>query len=438
MEIRPISWFSELTPEKFLIFDQMKQKVKESYILSWFLPIETPVVERKETLLSKWGDDNEIYGVHRLSGEKDEAELALRFDLTVPLARYVAQYESQLKFPFKRCHIDRVWRGERAQTGRAREFYQADVDIIGREKLPLFADVEVIFTVYSALKNINFWEFIIHLNNKKILIGYLDAIGIEDAKKQAVITLIDKKDKLKQAKKDIGPMFWEIIDAKSTAWVMDFIEIEWKGYQEKIGFFQKFSNEMLREWMEELQYVYSKLLELWVDGQSIVFNNSIARGLNYYTWTLLETFITGAREYGSIASWGRYENLVWSFSKNAFPGVWVSIWLTRLYQILDVIGKLDAKQLSYTQVLVLNIDERYINTLLSTVKQLREKGVVTEIYLDGEAKMKKQLEYANAKWIPLVVIAWEEEMKEWVFAVKNLTTGEQKKIKQEDILSIVI
>ena len=178
MEIRPISWFSELTPEKFLIFDQMKQKVKESYILSWFLPIETPVVERKETLLSKWGDDNEIYGVHRLSGEKDEAELALRFDLTVPLARYVAQYESQLKFPFKRCHIDRVWRGERAQTGRAREFYQADVDIIGREKLPLFADVEVIFTVYSALKNINFWEFIIHLNNKKILIGYLDAIVV--------------------------------------------------------------------------------------------------------------------------------------------------------------------------------------------------------------------------------------------------------------------
>jgi histidyl-tRNA synthetase len=200
--------------------------------------------------------------VHRLNGEKEDAEIALRFDLTVPLARYVAQYESHLKFPFKRCHIDKVWRGERAQTGRAREFYQADVDIIGREKLPLFADVEVIFTIFTALTKIDFGEFVIHLNNKKILIGFLHAIGIEEIKHQAVISLIDKKDKLKNAKKDIQPMFLELISENQTREVMKFIEVEEKTYEEKIVFLRTYDHAMLMEGIKELVYVYSKLCEL--------------------------------------------------------------------------------------------------------------------------------------------------------------------------------
>lgn len=437
MEIRPISWFSELSPEKFIVFEQMKKNIKESYILSGFLPIETPVVERKETLLSKWGDDNEIYGVHRLNGEKEDAEVALRFDLTVPLARYVAQYESSLKFPFKRCHIDKVWRWERAQTWRAREFYQSDVDIIGREKLSLFADVEVISTVYTALKKINFWDFVIHLNNKKILIGFLESIWVPWEKQSQVISLIDKKDKLKMAKKDITPMFLEIVSEEITARLVAFIQIEEKTFSEKIAFFENSTHTLLQEWLFELQYVYKKLLELWIEEKNIVFNNTIARGLNYYTGTLLETFIVWAREYGSIASGGRYENLVGSFSKSAFPWVGVSIWLTRLFQILEVLGKIQTERMSYTQVLVLNLDEKYTDTLLWVVKKFREKGIVTEIYLDSSAKMKKQLEYANAKKVKFVVICGEDEEKEWVFSVKNLETWEQSTIPQNEILSII-
>ena len=437
MEIRPISWFSELSPEKFMVFEEMKKNIKQSYILSGFLPIETPVVERKETLLSKWGDDNEIYGVHRLNGEKEDAEVALRFDLTVPLARYVAQYESSLKFPFKRCHIDKVWRGERAQTWRAREFYQSDVDIIGREKLSLFADVEVISTVYTALKKIAFWDFVIHLNNKKILIGFLESIGIPWEKQAQVIGLIDKKDKLKMAKKDISPMFLEIVSQDITTKLLDFIQIEEKTFSEKIAFFSGNAHTLLQEGLFELQYVYKKLLELWIEEKNIVFNNTIARGLNYYTWTLLETFIVGAREYGSIASGGRYENLVWSFSKNAFPWVWVSIGLTRLFQILDVLRKIKTERMSYTQVLVLNLDEKYTDMLLGVVKRFREKGVVTEIYLDSTAKMKKQLEYANAKKVKFVVICGEDEATQGVFSVKNLDTWEQTTIPQSDIMSII-
>ncbi len=183
--------------------------------------------------------------------------------------------------------------------------------------------------------------------------------------------------------------------------------------------------------------MYKKLLELWIEEKNIVFNNTIARWLNYYTWTLLETFIVGAREYGSIASGGRYENLVWSFSKNAFPWVWVSIGLTRLFQILDVLGKIKTERMSYTQVLVLNLDEKYTDMLLGVVKRFREKGVVTEIYLDSTAKMKKQLEYANAKKVKFVVICGEDEATQGVFSVKNLDTWEQTTIPQSDIMSII-
>lgn len=435
MQVRPISWFSELSPEKFVVFERMKKIIRDTYVLSWFSPIETPVVERKETLLSKGGDDNEIYGVHRLNGEKDDAEIALRFDLTVPLARYVAMNEGTLKFPFKRCHIDRVYRWERAQAGRAREFYQADVDIIAREKLPLFADVEVIYTVYTTLKNLNFWKFTIHLNNKKILIGYLEAIWIVNELQQKVISLIDKKDKLKQAKKDIKPMFLEIIDEITTQKVLDFISIEEKTFTEKISFFKAIDHSLLQDGVFELEQVYRHLLTLWLEEDMIVFNNTIARGLNYYTGTLLETFIDGAREYGSIASGGRYENLVGSFSKTSFPGVGVSIGLTRLFQVLELLWKIDFSKTSLVEVIVLNIDERYLNDVLKITQGLRSHKINTEIYLDSAAKMKKQLDYANAKGIRYAVICGENEIKEGITAVKDLELWVQENVKLNELVS---
>lgn len=432
MKILPISWFNDYLPEKYRIFDTMRTIIKETYAKSGFIPFETPALERIETLLSKWWDDNEIYGVHRLNWEKEKAELALRFDLTVPLARYIAQYEGELKFPFKRQHIDRSWRGERAQTGRSREFYQADIDIIGRESLSLLADVEVIETIYTTLSNLDFWEFKIHLNNKKILIWFLEAIGIDEKKHKEVISIIDKKEKLKLAGKDIQPFFTEFIeDEKIIKELLHYISFSEKEKTEIMTYLRSFSSETLFEGIKELDFIYENLVIAWVKEQYIHFDNTISRGLNYYTGTTFETFLSEAPQYGSIASWGRYENLIGNFSKNSYPWVGGSIGLTRLFQILETIGKFDEKKFIAKSVLIINFDEKYLTDYLKLNQDLKEIGFISEVYLDAWVKMKKQMDYANAKGIEYVIMLGEEEIKAWKLSIKNLKTGEQEERERD-------
>ncbi len=436
MRPKPISWFFENLPGIQILEDRYKTSIKQSYALSGFIPLETASIEREEILTSKSGD-NEIYGVHRLNPESKDSALALRFDLTVPLARYVAQHEWELKFPFKRQQIQKVWRWERPQKGRFREFYQADVDIIGNWDLPLFADVEILFTTHSALRSLWVWTFVINLNNKKLLIGYLQAIWIEKSKLIETIAIIDKKDKLER--KVLEDLFQKIsISTDAISDIIKLIDISETGDFDTIfDSFGSLENELLSEWLSEIEYVYNSLIKLWLSSDDIKFNPTIARWLNYYTGTVYETFLTGYEQYGSMCSGGRYENLTSHFTKNSFPWVWGSIGLTRLLSILISEWLIEEEKQSLTQVLVTNLDDAHLDKYLDIVRLLREQGIYTELFLDSSAKMKKQLKYANDKTIDVVIIIWEEEIKNNTISLKNIATREQKEVSSDTLLEEV-
>ena len=433
MIIKPksISWFYENLPEMQIVEEKYKKIIKKNYLLSGFTVLDTPAIERVETLTSKWADDNEIYWIMRLKAEeKNNFELWLRFDLTVPLARYIAQYEWELDFPFKRQQIGKLWRWERPQKGRFREFYQADIDIIWNWKVSLFADVEIIHTIYNALSELDFWNFVININNKKLLSWYLEYLWIEKINKAMLV--LDKKDKVKT----IVPMFEELLlNEKQIKWILDLIKIsEEKNNIEILEFFSKINNDLLKEGLEEIRYTYNNLIKFWVLEKSIKLNPSISRWLAYYTWLVFETFIVWSESLWSISSWWRYESLCSKFTKNSYPWVWWSIWLSRLLFVLNDLWLLKKDKKTVTDVLVLNLWEDYLDENISVVKKLREVWINTEIYLDDSVKMAKQIKYANNKKIPYVIIIWEEEMKRWVVQLKTLSSWEQEELMVENIV----
>ena len=437
MIVKPwaISGYYENLPEEQILEEKFKEIIKKNYNLSGFTPLDTPVVERVDCLTAKWADDNEIYGIYRLNGEESsEAKLGLRFDLTVPFARYVAQNEGVLSFPFKRQHIARVYRWERPQKGRYREFYQADVDVVGNGKLPLFADVEVLSTIYNSLLELDFWAFEININNKKFLSGFLSSLKISDI--AWTIWVIDKKDKVRRDKFAI--MLGEIwVNEEQKDKIVDFINMSSeKSSIELLEYFSENKNELLQEWLWELKYVYNNLLALWVKQDYIKINPTISRGLNYYTGTVYETFIKGAEKMGSVSSGGRYENLASNFTKNSFPGVGGSIWLSRILAVLREIKVIEPKEKTVTKVLVINMWEETFTQNLNTVKILRENNINTEIYLD-DSKIQKQMKYAYNKGIQFVLIAWENEISQNIVQLKNTLTEEQTNISLEEAIKII-
>ncbi len=430
----PISWFYENLPEQQIIEDNFKDIIKKNYLLSWFNSVDTPVVERLEILMSKWWDDNEIYWLHRVAWESlDDASLWLRFDLTVPLARYVAQYEWVLVFPFKRFQIAKVYRWERPQKWRYREFYQADIDIIWNNKLSLFADVEILSTIYNSLRELNFWEFVININNKKLLSGFLESLQID--KITETIWVIDKKDKVRSIISMLEELFLnqEQIDSimklieksKDSDGIIDYLKNTW------------ITNELFLEWLKELEYVYKNLLNLWIESKYLVINPSISRWLNYYTWTVFETFITWAEKLWSISSGWRYENLASNFSKNNFPWVGGSIWLSRLITVLNSLWKIENTKKTLTQVMLVNMDANLLKDNLSILKDLRDKWINCELYLDSNTKIAKQIKYADNKKIPYVIIMWEDELKKGIVLIKTLATWEQEEMTVEDLVAFI-
>lgn len=430
----PISWFSENLPEKQIAEDIFKEIIKKNYSLSWFTPIDTPVVERLDVLLAKWADDNEVYSVKRVNAESwEESEFWLRFDLTVPLARYVAQYEWELVFPFRRQHISRVYRWERPQKWRYREFYQADVDIIWNGNLPIFADVEVLLTIYNSLIDLKFWSFTININNKKFLSWLLESFWVENI--ADTISIIDKKDKVSRDKLTI--MFWDIwLNEEKIKLILTFIDES--ETIDNVWLFSKYKdneNSLLQEWLEELNYIYNSLLKSWVLSDYIKINPTISRWLNYYTWTVFETFITWAESMWSISSGWRYENLASNFSKNNFPWVGGSIWLSRLIAVLETLWKFKTWAKTVSKVLLVNMWDDYLSDNLNLLKILRENNINSELYIDSKAKIQKQLKYANNKNIPFVIILWEEEIKNNIFLLKKLETGEQFNLSILDLIN---
>lgn len=435
INIQSISWFLDKLPEEQLLEEKFKKIINLNYNLSWFTPLDTPVVERLEVLTSKWGDDNEIYGINRINWDIwDDKGLGLRFDLTVPLARYIAKYEWELTFPFRRQHISRVYRWERAQKGRYREFYQADIDIIWNQKLGLFADVEIISTIFNVLLKLDFWKFKININNKKFLSWFLDSIWIKEIAK--TIWIIDKKDKLRWDK--LKEMYLEIwLNEEQIEKIKEFISF-WENNNslDIIKNYENIENDLLKEGIDELRFVYNNLILLWVKEDYLKINPAISRGLDYYTWTVFETFISWAESMWSISSGGRYENLCWKFSKNSFPWVGWSIGVSRLLAVLSELWKIELWAKTVSKVLVLNMWEDSFNKCIKLVNILRNNWINTEMYLE-QVKMQKQLKYANNKKIKYVVIYWTQEIENNIVIVKNLESWEQFESKFEDVVNYI-
>lgn len=412
-----IAGVMELLPEEQAVFDRMKNTIEETFKDYNFLAIDTPVIEKNEILFAKGGGETEKQIFEIASESKD---MSLRFDLTVPLARYVSEHFSELNFPFKRYQIGKVYRGERNQKGRYKEFYQADIDIIGNNELSIYNDAILGRVIFEAFNRIDFPNITFHINNRKLLNGFFESLEIEDSTE--VLRTIDKKDKIGIEK--TKTLLDEIIGTKSAKRTLEFIDLD-KNNSEILNDLEKLSdNELFLEGLDELKTVYEYMLKFGIDDKNINIDLSITRGLDYYTSTVYETFIDGYEAIGSVCSGGRYENLASNFSKQKLPGVGMSIGLTRLFYQLIELGLIEDKKQSQTNYLILPMEEKLNFYAIDVLNKLKAQDKKADIYLE-KGKFKKKLNYADKINAEYVVIIGEEEASKNEVSIKNMQTGEQ-------------
>ncbi|HOX96555.1 MAG TPA: histidine--tRNA ligase [Candidatus Woesebacteria bacterium] len=412
--------FMELLPAEQILFNKFVEIIKETFEEYGFVPQDTPIVENADVLFAQIGEDTKKE-VYRFS--KGDDELGLRFDLTVPLARYVAMYSNSLTFPFRRYQIGKTYRGERPQKGRFREFYQADIDIIGNGALAMVNDAEIPAVINKVFEKLDLGDFVIKISNRKILSGLLEDLGVAD-KRDEVLRIIDKLEKVgletdKQMLIDLG------ITASDANKIMDFVRLGGSNVKilESLGKME-IDNETFKQGVTELFEVVKKAGEFGVPEKNMQIDLAIARGLSYYTGTVYETKLLDDRVKGSVCGGGRYDNLAESYSNQSFPGVGVSIGLTRLFsQLLDA-GMIKAETATPAKVLVVPM-EADMPFALEVSGKLREAGVPTELYTEDD-KFKKKLIYANKIGVPYVAIIGEDEVNKKKVALKNMKTGEQK------------
>lgn len=414
--------FMELLPKEQQIFEDIVKKIKKVYEENGLLPIDTPIIEKSEVLLAKSAGETEKQ-VYRFN--KGKNDLSLRFDLTVPLSRYVAQYYNELIFPFKRYQIGKVYRGERNQRGRYREFYQCDLDIIGNGKLSIDNDAFVISVAAKAFKEIGLNNFQFQISNRKILSAVLDYLEIEN--KNEVLILIDKYEKI--TKEEFSQTLYDYIGEEKGKFISDFMGID--GSNDEIIEQLKSKNISLSDYIEGINELVRvrKILQLFnVDEEFYRINLKIIRGLDYYTGTVVETILLGNEQYGSICSGGRYDNLAENYTKNKLPGVGISIGLTRLFFILKEIGFIDKYQIEGNEsILIIPIGDtlEYCGKL---IESLKAEGKCVQIYLEND-KLKKKMDYANKLGIDKVIVVGEEEIKDESFSIKDMKTGTAMKYK---------
>lgn len=439
-EPRTLAGFMELLPNEQILFEQMKQKIEKTYQKFGFLPLDTPILELSEILLAKAGGETEkqIYQF-----QKGDTDIAMRFDLTVPLSKYVAKNYGNLSFPFRRYQIGKVYRGEKAQKGRFREFYQCDIDIIGDGELSTINDAEIPSVIYNLIKELGFEEFTIRINNRKILNGLFEYINQKDNSVE-ILRIIDKiekigKDAVIEDLEKIG------VSKEAIEKIINFIEIDGTT-DEKLQKLQDLNieNETFKLGLEELISVVKYIRIFGVPDTHFKVDLTIARGLDYYTGTVYETFLNDYRELGSVCSGGRYENLAEYYTDKKLPGVGISIGLTRLFYKLNELGLIKAEKASMSDVLVIPMVDDLSKPII-LANSLREKNINTEIYLNDK-KLKAKLKYADKLQIPYVIIVGEDEINSGVISVKNMITGEEKKanilengknINVEEIVSII-
>jgi histidyl-tRNA synthetase len=421
--------FLEWLPADQIAFNKMMDTIRKNYEKYGFIPVDTPVIEKSEVLLAKGGGDTEKQ-IYRFN--KGDSDLSLRFDLTVPLARFVAQHMSELSFPFRRYQIGKVYRGERSQKGRFREFYQCDIDIIGSGKLNIINDAEIPSIIYSAFTDLGFDSFTIHINNRKVLNGFFDALGV-DAKAE-VLRTIDKLDKIgmeavKSELKELG------LTDESVARIEDFINITGSNDEILEGLKNlNLENEEFSLGLEELSKVVYYIRQFGVPDKNFAIDLKIARGLDYYTGTVYETILNDYPSIGSVCSGGRYDNLAEYYTTQKLPGVGISIGLSRLFYQLKEAGFFkESTSSTLTKVLVVPMDEN-VGYSIGVSNELKKAGIITEVYFE-EGKFAKKLTYANKLGIPYVIIIGGDEIASGVLTLKDMVSGEQFKMTAEEIIN---
>ena len=433
VEPRTLPGFMELLPNEQILFNQMREKIESSYKKFGFLPIDTPIIELSEVLLAKAGGETEkqIYRFNR-----GDTDLSLRFDLTVPLAKYVAKNYGNISFPFRRYQIGKVYRGEKAQKGRYREFYQCDIDIIGDETLDVINDAELPAVIYSTFKGLGFDDFTIKINNRKILNGLYESIGQKENSVE-IMRIIDKIEKIGEERVKAELRELELTD-ESIKQIIDFIKIDGTT-DEKLQKLKALGieNEVYEKGVEELEQVVKYIRQFKIPENNFTVDLTIARGLDYYTGTVYETFLNDYRELGSICSGGRYENLAENYTDKKLPGVGISIGLTRLFYKLNELNIIKADKKSISDIIIIPMTEN-LEVPLELATELRNIGINTEVYLNNK-KLKAKMKYANKLEIPYVIVIGDDEIQSGKLRVKNMQTGEEVEslIKASDISKII-
>jgi histidyl-tRNA synthetase len=412
----------ELLPPQQIAFQRMLDTIRRGYERFGYLPVETPVFELTDVLLTKSGGDTEkqVYFVQSTGSlaNGDKPDMALRFDLTVPLARYVAEHEHHLNFPFRRYQIQRVYRGERAQKGRYREFYQCDIDVIGKDTLPVAYDAEVPAIIYGIFQELALGKVTIKLNNRRLLRSLLESHGVAADKHGDVLHEVDRLGKMDRA--EVEQRIAAISSGASAGKLLDQLTGPLSALPESEG-------------RTELQTVYDRARSLGVPETALKIDLSIARGLDYYTGTVYETFLDGHERLGSICSGGRYDNLAEHYTKSKLPGVGISIGATRLFSQLLELGLVDTKASAVAQVLVLQVEAALAGEYARVAAELRAAGINVEVY-GGEDKLGKQFKYADRAGIRFVIVLGEDEIAKGVVTVKDLRREDQFEVARGDLV----
>ena len=433
MTPRTLSGFMELLPAPQQQMERMMEILRTTYARYGFTPLDTPVIEASEVLLAKGGGETEKQ-IYRFS--KGDADLALRFDLTVPLAKYVALHYNDLSFPFRRFQIGKVYRGERAQRGRFREFYQADIDVIGDGKLDIINEAEIPAIIYETFTALGLQRFQIRVNNRKILNGFYAMQGLSE-KSGEIMRTVDKLDKIGAEKVRVCLMDDCGLTDTQAEEILTFIAIRGtneevlsalRGYEGRNGVFD--------EGLRELHTVVKYLSAFGVPAANFAVDLTIARGLDYYTGTVYETTLLDHPEIGSVCSGGRYDNLAAYYTDRQLPGVGISIGLTRLFYVLGEQGMLNPDlPTAPADVLILPMTDELAPAIALATK-LRQGGIRTQLYTEAK-KFKAKMNYADKLTIPYVLFLGEDEIAQGIVTCKDMVSGEQTKLSADDTLALI-
>ena len=423
--------FMELLPNEQLVFNSMIKTIQESYELFGFVPLDTPIIEKAEVLLAKAGLEATKQTYRFKKGDSDQA---LRFDLTVPLARYVSQHFQDLVFPFRRYQIGKVYRGEKPQKGRFREFYQCDVDIIGKGVLEPVNDAEILAVTFFTFNKLSLGKFCIKLNNRKILSGFVENMGIKNNVSD-VMRLIDRLDKIGkdnfvQELKKIG------LDTHQITALTNLLTINEDALTTiKRLYDLKINNEAFNNGIKELEEVIKYIKFLNIPETHWKIDLSIARGLDYYTGTVYETILLDHQDIGAVCSGGRYDNLAEYYTEEKLPGVGISLGLTRLFYQLNERNLIDKHSLTPTKFLLLPLTESP-SEAFGLATKLREALIPRQVYAH-ENSLRKKLEYANKLAVPFVGLIGENELKQGTITIKNMESGEQQTLSPQQAVQML-